>query len=201
MSYLLMKTNIIFLSLYLIILFLSGCGEKRSENTANQTKHSTAEVIEKTVATSKLPELMKATYEATLADGIDFKREGYPSFVVKTSGISEKESFGRWSDGDEILIELVDPLPSQFTVTLKAAAFIPNIGTSFQMIIGETQHTFEIDTGSPEKMTTITLPFKVKGGAKSIRIMIPKATSPKAIANSLDERRLGIALGLLQIKK
>lgn len=201
MNILLMKTNILFFSLYLIILFISGCGEKRPENTPNQSKSSTNEVIEKPVVTSKLPGPLKATYEATLADGIDFKREGYPSFVVKTNGISEKESFGRWSDGDEILIELVDPLPSQFTVTLKAAAFVPNIGKSFQMIIGETQHTFAIDTGSPEKMKTITLPFKVKGGAKSIRIMIPQATSPKAIANSLDERRLGIALGLLKIEE
>lgn len=196
-----MKYTTLLTSTFSIAVLLTGCGERTSEKTKEQQGASSATVAATTVAEPVATVPQKATYEATLAEGIDFKREGYPTFVAKTTGISEKESFGRWSDGDEIIIDLVDPLPNKFTITLKAAAFIPNVGKPFKMIIGETQQNFVIDTGSPENMKIITIPFKTRDGAKSIHILVPQATSPKALVNSTDERRLGIALGLFQIIK
>lgn len=182
-----------------IAALLAGCSENTSNNAKvhqiNPNTNITA-AIDPTAVVKQ-----KTTYEASLSEGIDFKREGYPTFVAKTTGISEKESFGRWSDGDEVIIDLVVALPDKFNILLQAAAFGPNINKPFIMIIGDSRQEFKVDTGSPEIMKDILIPFQIIGEIKSIRIVVPQATSPKAVANSPDERRLGIALGRLQIKE
>lgn len=178
------------LSIAVTTLFLlPGCGESSAPKTVIQKRA--------TVAVETIPP--RISYAATLAEGIDFKRDGYPTFVATTKGISDKEFFGRWSTDDEVVIELVDPLPAKFTIELKAAAFVPNVGKPFIMTIGETQRNFVLDTGNPEKMKDVSMSFEVHKNTKTIRIIIPHATSPKTLANSADERRLGIALGALRI--
>jgi hypothetical protein len=39
-------------------------------------------------------------YQATISDGFDFSRDGYPDFVRLTSGISGREDWGRWTDAN-----------------------------------------------------------------------------------------------------
>ena len=170
---------------------LPGCGDSSAPQTATQ-KNAIAAV--ETISP-------RTSYVATLAEGIDFKRDGYPTFVVTTKGVSDKEFFGRWSTDDEVVIELDDPLPTKFIVELRAAAFVPNVGKPFIMTIGETQRDFVLDTGNPEKMKDISISYEVNTNTKTIHIKVPHAISPKTLANSADDRRLGIALGVLRIRE
>ena len=58
-------------------------------------------------------------YTAKFADGIDFSREGLPDFVAEWKGLSHREEWGRWSEGDKVEIRLTGKLPGQFTLRLE----------------------------------------------------------------------------------
>ncbi len=176
-------------SIAMIVCALSGCGDRSAQKTA-EPANATADA-------KAHPPIVK--YQATPAEGINFKLDGSPIFVTTMNGIGEKESFGRWSVGDEVTIGLANPLPSKFTVELDAAAFGPNVGKPIKMLIGSNEQEFSLAAGHPESMQKVTLLFADVKKADAIKIKIPFATSPKTLAGSTDERRLGVALGQLKI--
>ena len=86
-------------------------------------------------------------YNASLADGIDFKKAGYPSFLQYVSGIAQKESWGRWSDaqqGKTIRLGFVDPLPEHFQLEIEAMGYGPNANLPTIVRIGEQEKSLII---------------------------------------------------------
>jgi hypothetical protein len=75
------KLNILILSSFVL---LSACSDKPQPQPP--------------VAAASVP--AKVVYEATLAQGIDFKKDGYPAFIAQVAGMSGLEPWGRWSDAD-----------------------------------------------------------------------------------------------------
>ena len=182
-------TRLLTYSVLLITLLVASCGEQNPPEPISSSS---------TPAINQAPS--KISYNATLAEGINFKRDGYPSFVADVHGLAdEKEFFGRWSVADEVTINFVEPLPAKFTVELVASAFGPNVNKPMKIIVGEKEQQFVLASGYVEKMQKVLIHVSIAGKVTSIKFRIPFARTPKSMASSTDERRLGIAFGDIKI--
>lgn len=173
--------------LIVVLLLVAGCGD--SSNTTN------GQAADKTGVDIQPP----IRYSATLAEGIDFKRDGWPDFIASVKGISEKESFGRWTDGDVAEIEFEHDLPNSFNLQLSVAAFSKNIGNEFAVSICGQRKTFIVRSWNPSAMEKVNLPIKGCKGGRKISILVPFPTAPKDIADSPDTRKLGLAIEYLRV--
>jgi len=164
------STRVILALILPILLMLNGCGDE-----------------------------MPNQYQSTLSEGIDFKREGYPNFIVKVSGVDGREDWGRWTNADlspSAKFQFKSPLPKKFTLELQANPFGPNgvvpisIGSSLQSLA----------LNHPD--ATYTLVFDNPDGSDVIIITPQRPTSPKEInPASTDTRKLGVGLISLKIKE
>ena len=146
---------------------------------------------------------MKPIYQATLTEGIDFKRPGYPDFLKYASGMSTIETWGRWTDANEsdapatTMFIFKNPLPKKFTIELKAQAFGPNVDQPITVKVGNHKENFSL---KDSKMNIIQLGFENNSNSDTIEIIIPKPTSPKQLnVQSDDTRKLGIGIESLKI--
>jgi phosphoglycerol transferase len=140
-------------------------------------------------------------YQATLAEGIDFKRSGYPTFLKEASGLDGVEDWGRWTNANiapSVKLRFNNPLPRKFSVELQATAFGPNVNSPVAIIVGNTIKQISI-TNEPNK--TYKALFDNPDSANNIEIVPPKPTSPHDLnpANA-DSRKIGIGLISLKIK-
>lgn len=124
---------------------------------------------------------------------IDFSRDS--ADLTAAQGLSGIESFGRWSDADDVVLQFDRPLPPSATLQFIAAAYGPNVGKPFSMTVGSETQDFTL--GDVKK--TVTLRFHNPPGTTSLRIRVPAATSPMQLGRSSDPRRLGIALSSLDV--
>ena len=85
-------------------------------------------------------EKMGPRYSATLAQGIDFTKSGYPDFISNVTGLSLPEGWGRWSDakdaGPRIILSFTKPLPENFTLELDIKGYGPNQYSKASNIFG-----------------------------------------------------------------
>jgi phosphoglycerol transferase len=146
---------------------------------------------------------MKPIYQVSLAEGIDFKRPGYPDFLKSVAGMSTIETWGRWTDSNEsdtpstTTFVFKNPLPRKFAIQLETQAFGPNIDQPIVVKIGNEKETFSL---KDSKMNVVTLHFTNPNDSNAIDIVIPKPTSPKQLnVKSDDTRKLGLGITTLQI--
>lgn len=177
------------------VLSVAGCGDKQ-EPKAQITVGSASPVAASVDA-------LGPRYEATLAEGIDFKKQGYPSFLAEVSGMSDYETWGRWTDaltGPAAKFRFKQALPKKFTVEIVAHAFGPNIDAPIKVRVAGIEKTFTIT--SPEKQDNIyRLTFETDGVTDSLEIIPPKPTSPNETdPQSKDSRKLGIAISSIKIR-
>jgi hypothetical protein len=126
---------------------------------------------------------------ASLITGIDFRQQQLPQFVSYTSGITQSEGWGRWTDSNQgaIIIGLREPLPNSFVLKLKATAFGPNGEKDTLIKIGDQSQLIRISSGEPK---LYELSFNNVGPSSTILIEPASPTSP----SSSDPRKLGIGL-------
>ena len=135
-------------------------------------------------------------YDSTLAEGIDFAKQGYPSFLDKVTGVSVYEPWGRWTDGKGATFKFKQKLPKKFTLELTASAFGPNINAPLTVQVGKVKKQITITSGQPSAYT-----LAVEGiDADSITLVPAKPTSPKSLGGSEDTRLLGVGLIKLKIR-
>ena len=146
---------------------------------------------------------MKPVYQARLAEGIDFKRPGYPEFLKAVSGMSTVEAWGRWTDSNEsdtpstTTFVFKNPLPRKFAIQIEAQAFGPNIDQPILVKVGDEKETFSLKDAN---LNIVTLHFTNPNDSNIIDIVIPKPTSPKQLnVKSDDTRKLGIGIVTLKI--
>ncbi len=169
-----------------LILFalLPGCSEDKSPKVL--------------VEGSQITDQMAPKYEASLAEGIDFKKPGYPSFLAEVSGVSGKEDFGRWSDGAVARFRFKQLLPSKFAVLITAGAFGPNLGKPVIIRVGKAEKEFVVKTAEPVEYS---VNFEGINGVDTIEVVSQKPTRPKDIDPKNDDSRLlGVALVQLRIQ-
>ena len=119
----------------------------------------------------------------------------WPGLIASKAGLSMPESWGTWSDADTVTLRFVTPLPKHFRLRLKAAAFGPNVGAEFRAICGSETHSFTL---AVEPQDT-EMNFTNDSLSDTLKIAIPKPTSPKQLGHSDDARKLGISLYELNI--
>lgn len=137
----------------------------------------------------------KIWHVGTSAYDVDFASLDWAG-VESISGISHQESFGRWSDGKNVVIRFSRDIPSNITLDLLAFAFGKNIGKPFAVTIGNQSSQFVLS----EMANTTKIEFKdVAPHTREVVIEVPQPTSPKEMGLSDDTRQLGIALSHLTI--
>jgi phosphoglycerol transferase len=143
---------------------------------------------------------IQTQYKATLQEGIDFKKEGYPSFLKSVSGIDAHENWGRWSNASlaqSVRLVFNEPLPKKFTIELKAIGYGPNINAKTKIQVGDITKTILLQADASQLHE---LEFDNLSGANSIEIFPPKPTSPNQLSlTNTDVRKIGIGLISLKI--
>ncbi|HEX7641793.1 MAG TPA: methyltransferase domain-containing protein [Burkholderiaceae bacterium] len=163
--------------------------------------HSSVVVGSRASFGKDLPPEAEDRYSGKLADGIDFTREGLPDFVAHVSGLSQWESWGRWTEGDCLHIEFSQALPPSFTLQLQLhEVFGPNLDRMLRVKVGaqEQQSRLKDPHRSPLHR------FRFDGSnASSIDIFVPQPTRPRDLPdlNNTDTRKLGIGLRSLAIEE
>jgi phosphoglycerol transferase len=123
---------------------------------------------------------------------IIFSELRYPDFLAEVSGISGKESWGRWTIGAVAKLRFSEPLPGTVHLDITANAFGPNLGTPVKVRVGSEEKTFVITRNAGD---TYRLVFATDGTADTIEIFPPKPVSPREVdSRSSDVRKIGIAL-------
>ena len=177
------KLNFLILS---SIVVLSACGDKPQPQTPAAAAPAPATVV----------------YEATLAQGIDFKKDGYPAFITQVAGMSGREPWGRWSDADAggsvVRFTFKDKLPTAFKLVVTANAFGSNEGKPIQVKAGQVTKEWTIKNAA--EPGTYTIKFEKVDG-NTLEFTPPAPTSPASLnKDSQDPRKLGIAFVSLKIE-
>ena len=146
-------------------------------------------------------------YEATLEEGIDFKKPLYPTFIAEVKGMSGYEPNFRWSDanngGPIVKFIFKKPLPKKFTLEIVGGAFTNNKNVPVKVRVGDIEETFVFtDPKVPAKGPILySLSFETDGKFDILEITPPKPTSPNELnPKSSDKRKLGIAFTSIKIK-
>jgi hypothetical protein len=158
---------------------LTGCGEK-ADVSANKGTVVPAPKV------SPFPQQFS----------IDFAKDPFPKEVISATGLSNPEPWGRWTDGEKVVLTFNSQLPQNFSFELTvSAAFGPNSNTPTKLKIGEFNHTFSVS--KPGEIFVV--PVTHSGVTKTLEITPPKPTSPKSLGISNDSRQLGLGLVKLRI--
>jgi phosphoglycerol transferase len=172
---------------------LAGCGDKPEPK---------AKTLVESAAPAATPAPLEPRYKATLAEGIDFKKQGYPDFLAEVWGMSGHEPWGRWTDagaGPMAKFRFKQALPRKFTLEITADAFGPNKGAPVKVRVGSIEKTFVIT--SKKDADPYRLVFETDNNVDTLEITPPKPTSPNEInPQDGDTRKLGIGFVSLKIK-
>ena len=137
-------------------------------------------------------------HDANLADGLDFTRRTWPSFIRDVRGLSDYEPWGRWSDANlnnSVRFDFFSPLPDKFNLVLLARPFGPDGKKSYTVKIGNQVHDFILDSGQAE----VRIPFYLNNTqADSIEFIPQNPVSPYQLGISGDKRKIG--LGFVSMK-
>jgi hypothetical protein len=115
--------------------------------------------------------------------------------ITSAEGLSHSEDFGRWSDAKEVVLHLNQVLPRKVKVIVKAMPYADNGTLPFVLRIGAASARFRLNGGMQE----ISLDLDTDGAQRDIVIEVPHPVSPAEYGNPADGRKLGIALGEIEI--
>lgn len=143
----------------------------------------------------------ESRYAATLAEGIDFAREGLPDFLANVSGLSAKESWGRWSDATTVpavTFTFKQPLPSKFTVVFSALCTKENENVPIRVLAGAAEKS--VTLAKSNTMQQCEISFDLKEPTTTLVFSPAKTSSPKELGESEDLRHLAIGFAKLSIE-
>jgi len=176
---------------------LSGCSDKSTAGVPSVSTPAVSGTAASTPATVAATDAASPAYEATLAQGIDFSKTGYPSFLTDMSGLSGAESWGRWTDanlGASAQFHFKNALPQQFKLILETKDFFGvNADQKIVVRVGDKQQEFSFN--SADQVQHVELTFTDVGTANTIEIIVPKHSEP----TTTDTRKMGLGLVSLKI--
>ena len=144
-------------------------------------------------------------YSSTPEEGIDFSREGIPSFVRGLSGVSHHENWGRWTDATRrrfATIDLTEPLTGDVCVSVKMFPAKSQFGKKALIRIGGVSKS--VITASPDP-SWYSLDFRLSTPSSILEIepespavgRLPGTWDPK----NPDSRRMGLGLQRVSISE
>jgi phosphoglycerol transferase len=138
-------------------------------------------------------------YDSTLAEGINFSREQWPSFIKGYSGLSGWEPWGRWSDASlqpVVRLEFFEPLPAKFNLILQVQSFGPNVGENLAIVVSDKKYFVKLPLSGE-----ISISVDNVRRSSFLELRPPRPTSPSELGISNDDRKLGIGLVSLKIEE
>lgn len=127
---------------------------------------------------------------------LNFSTQNQLEGVKSIKGLSPAETWGAWSNGNEVVMEFSSPLPEKFNLRFMAHAFGTNVGEQFWVQVGSEKKFFTLTSADQE----ISIPIDNPTNSKLIYIHIPSPVSPKQLGFSEDKRTLGIGLSSMSIE-
>lgn len=115
---------------------------------------------------------------------------GGANLLAGAEGMSVSEPWGRWSDGQRVVLHFARPLPRNLNVILQARAYAANTTLPFTMRVGQETKPFRI-AGSFQE---VRLRFTTDGLQRSLEITVPRPTAPRTLGEWPDDRELGIGI-------
>lgn len=135
-------------------------------------------------------------YVSTLNNGIDFTKNGVPTFIKSIKGISEYEDTHRWSEGKSSELVFTDYLPRNFILKIFGIPFKESIGKKMFVRIGDKEREIILgNTWSDYKLDFNDI------NSKSIVITYENPKSPFEIKESSDQRKLSFAYKFIKIEE
>jgi len=142
-------------------------------------------------------------YSSTPEEGIDFSRNGLPSFVRGLSGVSHHESWGRWTDATRrrfARIDLAEPLTGDVCVSVKMFPAKAQFGKKAHIRIGGISKSVVTANSDP---AWYSLDFRLSAPSTILEIepespavgRLPGTWDPK----NPDSRRMGLGLQRISI--
>lgn len=113
----------------------------------------------------------------------------------RIDGLAAYDTWGAWSQEQQVIIEFARPLPKRFTLKFEGRAFGPNAGKDVVVTVGAQQQVMRMAAADGEAV----LRFDTDGQARLITFKIPQPVSPKALGIDNDTRPLGIGFGHMTI--
>ena len=168
----------------------------KNSNYSISKDYSVQKINNYEATVDKLKNLSDSAYDASLSDGIQFYKNGYPKFIKDIYGVSTHENWGRWSDAklsNTVKLEFKEKLPKKFILEMKIGAYGKNIGKKILITIGSQKRYIRI-------LSHLREVYKVEFenvDSTYIEITPPFPQSPK----SADNRELGISFEYLKILK
>ena len=137
----------------------------------------------------------KIWHVGTSAYDVDFSASGWPG-VESVTGLSNQETFGRWSDGKNVVVRFTRDIPANVTLSLSALAYAKNVGQTFQVAIGNQVHPMVLE----DTQKTVEIKFDgIPANTREVVITVPEPISPKEMGLNADTRTLGLALNHLTL--
>jgi len=140
------------------------------------------------------------SYAATPSEGINFARAGLPDFLASVTGLSEKESWGRWSDATlapTVTFTFKQPLPRKFTVVLSALCTKENENIPVKLLAGSVEKTVKLTNAAGVQRHEVS--FTLQEPTATLVFIPAKTSSPKELGEGEDVRHLGIGFVKLSI--
>lgn len=127
---------------------------------------------------------------------IEMNKDPFPAELADVRGFSSPESWGRWTDGKNVIMTFNRPLPHKFDLQFMIyGTFGANANQPIQVKIGSAVENFIVSTANQ----TVTIPFFMTSNATVLELSIPAPASPKSLGTSEDTRQLGIAITKISI--
>lgn len=141
-------------------------------------------------------------YPASLSEGINFSFPGYPNFLKYVAGISQRENWGRWSDGffggPVVVLGFKQSLPKKFTLELQAISYADNGEGNTVIRVGGQERRVKI---GQDPHFIYRFQFEnIQASTSQIEIIPPHPRYPRELdPSNSDPRKLGIGLISLKI--
>ena len=141
-------------------------------------------------------------YIATFEDGIDFSRDGWPTFVKSAYGFSHKESWGRWADAR--LLPVAKIIFAEFftgyvCLELETIASKKQLGKAVIVRMGGEEKSFLPSTDNSE---IHKVEFVLGQPAAALEVKPTAPGTPKEWESSnTDPRKIGLGFLKLGIAK
>lgn len=137
-------------------------------------------------------------YWDTFKDGFKLFKQGLPSFIEKTEGLSDSEGWGRWTTDKKVSIKYSNALPNKFDLIIDGYAFGKNINSEVTVKVGKYIQRL-VMKGEPAKEYNLTI--ENDANSRVIEITIPHPNSPNSLFGDScsDKRKLGLAISKISI--
>jgi hypothetical protein len=137
-------------------------------------------------------------YNAPISERVELSNSQFPSFLLGVEGLSQSESWGRWSDlnlAPRVTFWFLSDLPSDFNFELVVRGYGSNLGGQMRVLVGDNEYEVEI----PLEPSAVNLEVKGSENTRIISIEVPNHTRPIDVGGGIDYRKLGIAIYSMKI--